>query len=93
MRLDKFLKVSRIIKRRTVAKEVCDKGKIEINGRPAKPAAEVKAGDNLVIRFGRKTLEIEVLATPAAVRAGDASDIYRVIAETFTGPADDLADW
>lgn len=93
MRLDKFLKVSRIIKRRTVAKEICDKGRIEINGRPAKPAAEVKAGDNLVIRFGRKTLAVEVLATPAAVRAGDARDMYRVIAETYTGPADDLDDW
>jgi ribosomal 50S subunit-recycling heat shock protein len=93
VRLDKFLKISRIIKRRTVAKEVCDKGKIEVNGRPAKPAAEVQAGDTLVIRFGRKTLEVKILATPAAVRAGEAADIYRVIAETYTGSAGAIEDW
>lgn len=62
MRLDKFLKVSRLIKRRTVAKEVCDAGRVEVNGRPAKSATEVKPGDTIVIGFGPRQLKVEVVA-------------------------------
>ena len=61
MRLDKFLKVSRIIKRRTVAKEIADKGRIQVNGQLAKSSTNVKVGDNLKILFGNKTLEVKVL--------------------------------
>ena len=62
MRLDKFLKVSRIIKRRSVAKEVADKGRIQINGKLAKSSSTLKVGDVLQIQFGNKTLEVKVLA-------------------------------
>ena len=62
MRLDKFLKVSRIIKRRSVAKEVADKGRIQINGKLAKSSSTLKVGDVLKIQFGNKTLEVKVLA-------------------------------
>ena len=62
MRLDKFLKVSRIIKRRSVAKEVADKGRIQINGKLAKSSSMLKVGDVLQIQFGNKTLEVKVLA-------------------------------
>lgn len=79
MRLDKFLKVSRIIKRRTVANEACDGGRVSLNGRPAKASAEVKVGDVLEIAFGSNTLKAEVLKVSDAVRKDDAADMYRVI--------------
>ncbi len=79
MRLDKWLKVSRIIKRRTLAKEVCDGGRITINGRPAKASSEVKPGDRLVIDFGSRQLQVEVLATPDTIRAEAAQDLYRPV--------------
>lgn len=60
MRLDKYLKVSRLIKRRTVANEACDNDRVTVNGRPAKASYEVKVGDEIEIRFGQKTLRIEV---------------------------------
>lgn len=60
MRLDKFLKISRIIKRRSVAKEVADKGRIQINGKLAKSSSDVKVGDQLKIQFGNKTMEVKV---------------------------------
>ena len=82
MRLDKFLKVSRVIKRRTVAKEVCDSGHININGRPAKAGAEVKPGDELDIRLGRGNLKIRVLSTPETVRANEAAQLYEVVEES-----------
>ncbi len=93
VRLDKYLKVSRIIKRRTVAKEVCDKGRIAVNGREAKPGAEIKPGDQLVISFGKKTLVVEVLLTPETVRASEAQDLYRIVSETYKGPVDEDSDW
>ena len=68
MRLDKWLKVSRLIKRRTVAQEACDGGRVSLNGRVAKPSAEVKAGDILEISFGAKKLRCEVLSVAEAVR-------------------------
>lgn len=81
MRLDKFLKVSRLIKRRTVANEACDNARVTVNGRPAKASYEVKVGDKLSIAFGSRTLTVEVLAVADAVRKDDASALYREIRE------------
>ncbi len=81
MRLDKFLKVSRLIKRRTVANEACDNARVTVNGRPAKASYEVKVGDQLSIAFGSRTLTVEVLAVADAVRKDDASALYREIRE------------
>ena len=77
MRLDKYLKVSRLIKRRTVANESCDNERISVNGRPAKASYDVKAGDVLEIRFGARTVKVEVLAVAEAVRKDDAAAMYR----------------
>ncbi|MHB9096154.1 MAG: RNA-binding S4 domain-containing protein [Eubacteriales bacterium] len=82
MRLDKFLKVSRVIKRRTLAKEVCEGGRVSINGKVAKPGAVVAAGDVLELDFGTKRIKIEVLSTPNTVRADQAKDLYRALEET-----------
>ena len=79
MRLDKFLKVSRLIKRRTVANEACDNARVTVNGRPAK--ASVKPGDVLRIAFGQRTLAVEVLAVADAVRKDDAAAMYRELPE------------
>ena len=81
MRLDKFLKVSRLIKRRTVANEACDNARVTVNGRPAKASYDVKVGDIIRIAFGSRTLAVEVLAVAEAVRKDDASTMYREIAE------------
>lgn len=79
MRLDKYLKVSRIIKRRTVANEACDAGRVTINGRPAKASVDVKAGDVLEISFGTNPLKVEVLSVAETVRKEEAKDMYRVL--------------
>ena len=79
MRLDKFLKVSRVIKRRTVAKEVCDSGKVYINGRVAKSGTEVKPGDILELNFGSRKLKIRILNTPPSIPANMAKETYLVI--------------
>ncbi len=79
MRLDKWLKVSRLIKRRTVAQEACDAGRVSVNGRTAKPSAEVRPGDTVEISFGSKTLRAEVLSVQEAVRKDDAAAMYREI--------------
>ena len=81
MRLDKFLKVSRLIKRRTVANEACDNARVTVNGRLAKASYDVKVGDIIRIAFGSRTLAVEVLAVAEAVRKDDASAMYREIAE------------
>ncbi len=81
MRLDKFLKVSRIIRRRTVAKEACDGGRVSLNGRPAKAGAEVKEGDIMEIRFGSRTGRYEVTRVQETVRKEDAAEMYRVLQE------------
>lgn len=83
MRLDKFLKVSRIIKRRTLAKEVAEAGRIQVNGKVAKPSTELKEGDELVIDFGRRQLTARVIQLRAVARAAEASEMYQVVAETF----------
>ncbi|MDK2784638.1 MAG: hypothetical protein PWQ41_291 [Bacillota bacterium] len=85
MRLDKFLKVARLVKRRTLAKEVSDQGRILINGRVAKPASEVKRGDTLELTWGGRRVTVEVLATPDNVRAAEAKNLYRVIKEEALG--------
>ena len=79
MRLDKNLKVTRLIKRRTVANEACDAGRVQINGRPAKASAEVKAGDRLTIQFGNKDVSVEVLGIQETIHKEDASDLFRYI--------------
>lgn len=79
MRLDKFLKVSRLIKRRTVANEACDAGRVLINERPAKASAQVKAGDVLEIQFGSKAVKVEVLNVQETVRKEEARELYRYL--------------
>ncbi len=77
MRLDKFLKVSRLIRRRTVANEACDAGRVLINDRPAKASAQVKAGDVIEIQFGTKSMKVEVLDVRETVRKDEAEELYR----------------
>lgn len=81
MRLDKFLKVSRLIKRRTVAKEVCDQGRISINGQTAKAGSVVKEGDELTIRFGQKIVKAKVEKIQETTKKESASEMYRIIKE------------
>lgn len=81
MRLDKFLKNSRIIKRRTVAKEAADGGRIEVNGRVAKAGTDVAPGDMIQIVFGNKKMTLEVASVPETVRKEQAQDMYRLIGE------------
>ncbi|BBM16814.1 MULTISPECIES: RNA-binding S4 domain-containing protein [Enterococcus] len=82
MRLDKFLKISRIIKRRPVAKEVADKGRIQVNGKLAKSSSDVKVGDELRIQFGNKVLEVAVEELHESTKKDDAAKMYRIISET-----------
>lgn len=79
MRLDKFLKVSRLIKRRTVANEACDTGRVLVNDRPAKASAQVKAGDVLEIQFGSKSVRVEVLNVQETVKKEEAQELYRYL--------------
>lgn len=79
MRLDKYLKVSRLIKRRTVANEACENGKIALNGRVAKPAADVKEGDIIELTLGDKVIKVRVLKISEHVMKSDAVDMYEVI--------------
>ena len=79
MRLDKYLKVSRLIKRRTVANEACDNTRVTVNGKPAKASYDVKVGDHISIAFGARTVTVEVLAVAEAVRKDDAAAMDREI--------------
>jgi ribosomal 50S subunit-recycling heat shock protein len=81
MRLDKFLKISRLIKRRTLAKEVADQGRILINGVPAKAASKVAQGDEMAIRFGQKVLTVKVNDLRENVRKEEASTLYTIVKE------------
>ncbi|MEA4998272.1 MAG: RNA-binding S4 domain-containing protein [Candidatus Limiplasma sp.] len=81
MRLDKFLKVSRIIKRRTVANDACSGGRVSLNGRVAKPGADVGEGDLLEIRFGNRVGKYRVLSIKETVRKEGAADLYEVLEE------------
>lgn len=80
MRLDKYLKVSRLIKRRTVANEACDAGRVSVNGRVVKAGYEVKPGDVIEIQFGQRNLRVEVLQVAETVRKDDAAAMYRELA-------------
>ena len=79
MRLDKYLKVSRLIKRRTVANEACDNGRISVNGRVVKASYEVKAGDKIEIARGTRTVAVEVLQVADNVRKDDAAAMYKEV--------------
>ena len=79
MRLDKYLQVSRLIKRRTVANEACDGERVMVNGRTAKASYDVKIGDILKIRFGQKTVKVEVLDLSESTKKADAVAMYREI--------------
>jgi len=79
MRLDKYLKISRIIKRRTVAKEACDTGRVNISGKVAKPGTEVKTGDIIEIRFGNRFLKAEILDISENTKKAEAAAMYKII--------------
>ncbi|MDO4332958.1 MAG: RNA-binding S4 domain-containing protein [Eubacteriales bacterium] len=79
MRLDKYLKVSRLIKRRTVANEACDAGRVMINGKTAKASADVKVGDTIAIQFGNKEVTVEVLSVQETVRKEEAKEMFQYL--------------
>ena len=82
MRLDKYLKVSRLIKRRTLANEACDRGFIRVNGKPQRASYDVKIGDTLCLTFGEHSVTVEVLGIRESVAANDAALLYREISRT-----------
>ena len=79
MRLDKFLKVSRIIKRRTVANEACDAGRVMVNGKPAKASVNVKVGDIIEIAFGQKSVKVRVLAIVDTTKKEEAKELFEYV--------------
>ncbi len=79
MRLDKYLKVSRLIKRRTVANEACDAGRVMINGKVAKASVDVKTGDKITINFGNKEVAVEVLTVQETVKKEEAKEMFRYL--------------
>lgn len=79
MRLDKYLKVSRLIKRRTVANEACDAGRVTANGRPVKASYEVKVGDELEIGFGNRAVKVRVLSLQETIHKEDAGDMFEYL--------------
>ncbi|MBO6065128.1 MAG: RNA-binding S4 domain-containing protein [Lachnospiraceae bacterium] len=79
MRLDKYLKVSRLIKRRTVANEACDAGRVSVNGKPAKASLEVKKGDVIEIGFGQRQVKVEVTEIVETTRKEDAKEMFRYL--------------
>ena len=79
MRLDKYLKVSRLIKRRTVANEACDNGLISVNGKPQRASYDVKVGDKITLRFGLRELTVEVVSVQETVRQADAATLSREV--------------
>ena len=83
MRLDKFLKVSRVIKRRTVANDVCSAGRVSVNGKTAKPSVKLKVGDIVSIEFGNGVVTFKVLAIEQTVHKEDASSMYEIIEDTM----------
>ncbi|MCI8732987.1 MAG: RNA-binding S4 domain-containing protein [Clostridia bacterium] len=81
MRIDKFLKISRVIKRRTVAQEACDGGRIEINGKTAKPSKEVRVGDVVTVTFGNRAMTFEVLSVDERQTKQSADTMYKICDE------------
>jgi ribosomal 50S subunit-recycling heat shock protein len=90
VRLDLFLKASRLVKRRSIAQELCDAGKALVNGRGAKPAKEVKQGDHITLLFGTRHIEFEVLDVLAPSKKIEPTLLYRVIAEKRTAQKDNV---
>lgn len=82
MRLDKFLKVSRLIKRRTVANDACDSERVSVNGRAAKASYDVKIGDKITVTFGTKSVTVKVLDIKDTTKKSEASGMYEIISET-----------
>lgn len=85
LRLDKFLQVSRLIKRRTLAKRACSQGRVQLNDRVAKAGAVVKIGDILGVNFGRRSLQVEVLAVPEKFGVKDGASLYRILDDQVDG--------
>ncbi len=81
MRLDKYLKVSRLIKRRSVAAESCTQGRIEVNGKVAKPSVDVKVGDEITLKFGERILRVQITTISEHALKADAAEMYRVLPE------------
>jgi len=79
MRLDKYLKVSRLIKRRTVANEACDNGLVSVNGRPQRASYDVKVGDVIAVRFGARTMTVEVVSVQENTQKAEAAALYKEI--------------
>ena len=79
MRIDKYLKISRIIKRRTIAQEACDSGRVMLNDKIAKPGADVKVGDIIEIKFGTQTMKYEVLEIKEHVKKEETENLYRIL--------------
>ena len=82
MRLDKFLKVSRIIKRRTIANDACDASHVTVNGRPAKASYDVKVGDEITVMFGARTVKVRVTSIHESIRKEDAVNMYEVLSQS-----------
>ncbi|MCW6663740.1 RNA-binding S4 domain-containing protein [Aerococcaceae bacterium NML190073] len=94
MRLDKYLKVSRLIKRRTIAKEVADQGRITINGTTAKSSSAVKVGDELTIKFGNRLLTVKVIDIQDTTKKTEAANLYEILSEErLTTPTPDNMDF
>lgn len=81
MRLDKYLKVSRIIKRRTIAKEACESGRVSINGKIAKPSTEIKEGDIIEIKYANRVLKAKILNVQEHVRKEEVQSMYKIISD------------
>lgn len=81
MRLDKYLKISRLIKRRTVANEACDAGRVFVNGKPARASYDVKVGDLLELQLGERVLKAEVLSVTEYAKKEEAASLYRILEE------------
>ena len=90
MRLDKFLKISRIIKRRSIAKEIADQGRILINGQPAKSSSRVAVGDTLTIKFGNQTKTVKINRIVETTKKSEAEDMYEIVDETYAESCDQL---
>lgn len=86
MRLDKYLKVSRLIKRRTVANEACDGGLVTVNGKPQRASYDVKVGDTITLRFGVRTVTVEVLSVQENARQAEAATLYREVGVARSDP-------
>lgn len=83
MRLDKFLKVSRLVKRRPVAKEMADRGRIDVNGKTAKSGTKLAVGDELLIRFSRRQMTVEVLELKDSAKKVEAQEMYKILDEQY----------